>query len=103
MARRKMMPVSATKANNKMRRRSRYEDEYVGQSREDVKRHIQYASFLETMRQAYGGKLEPLHEYLRAFLPDQANAIIQWAKRRLRRDLIKRVPSPERVAEDMII
>jgi hypothetical protein len=101
MARPKMTPVSATVADNKTRGASRYV--YFERSREDVRQHIQYCGFRETMRQAYGGELEPLHEYLRAFLPDHAYAIIEWARRCLRQDYIKRVPSPERVAEDMII
>src|SRR5262245_51161091 len=69
------------------------------------KQAIQEADFRETMRQAYGGKLEPLHEYLRAFLlKDHADVIMEWAKRRLRQDLItKKPPKPKRVAADLII
>jgi hypothetical protein len=54
------------------------------------------------MRQAYAGKLEALHEYLRAFLhEDHADEIMEWAKPRLRRDLFQNVLSEE--AEDLII
>jgi len=88
--------------NKTPRRSSRYV--YAERSAQDVKRHTQRALFPEAVRQAYGGNLEPLHEYLRAFLPEyHADAIIEWARRRLRRGLIKRAPSPEREAEDLII
>jgi hypothetical protein len=75
----------------------------VKRSAEDVERHIQSVGFAETMRQAHDGKLERLHDYFRAYLPeDHADAIIEWAKRRLRHDL-NRPPTPERAAEDLII
>jgi hypothetical protein len=91
-----------TVADDKTRRPSRFK--YRGRSLEDVKRHIQFADFRETMLKAYGGDLEPLHEYLHAFLPkNHADVIIEWARRRQRRDLIKSMPSPEREAEDLII
>jgi hypothetical protein len=90
-------------ADNKARRPRRFE--YRGRSLEDVRQRIQFECFPETMLNAYGGELEPLREYLRAFLPtkNHADEIIKWASQRLRRDLIKRVPSPEREAEDLII
>jgi hypothetical protein len=91
-----------TVADNKARRPSRFK--YFGRSPEDVRRRIQFQCFHETMLKAYGGELGPLHEYLRAFLPrNHADKIIEWARRRLRRDVIKRAPSPEREAEDLII
>jgi hypothetical protein len=90
-----------TVVDNKPRRRSQYV--HHPQSRESVQ-SIQNAGFRKTMRQAYGGNLEPLHEYLRAYLgKDHADTIIKWAKPRLRQDLIKKPPSQERVAEDLII
>jgi hypothetical protein len=89
-------------ADNKTRRRSRYV--YAEQSLESVRRDIQRDGFRETMLKAYGGELEPLHEYLRAFLhEDHADEIANFHKRRLRRDLCKDPPSPERKAEDRII
>jgi hypothetical protein len=90
-------------ADNKARGPSRFR--YHGRSLEDVRQRIQFERFRETMVKAYGGELEPVHEYLRVFLPgkNHADEIIEWASRRLRRDLIKRVPSPEREAEDLII
>ena len=70
---------------------------------EDVERHLQHGRFDETMRQARGGNFEPLHDYFRTFLPsDHADTIIEFTKQRLRRDLIKSPPSPERQAEDAI-
>jgi hypothetical protein len=77
---------------------------YHQRSKQDVDRHLQFVGFPETMRHAYGGKLERLHDYLRTFLPaDHADTIIDWAKRRLRHDLNKYIPNPERDAEDQII
>jgi hypothetical protein len=91
-----------TVADNKARRPSRFK--YHGRSLEDVRQRIQFERFRETMLKAHGGELEPLHEYLRAFLPrDHPDKIIEWARRRLRRELLKRAPSPEREAEDLII
>jgi hypothetical protein len=88
-----------TVADNKTRRRSQYV--HHAQSRESV-HSIQYAGFRKIMRQAYAGKLEALHEYLRAFLhEDHADEIMEWAKPRLRRDLFQNVLSEE--AEDLII
>lgn len=90
-----------TVTNNKTRRRSRFV--YDTRSAHDMKRHILCASFPEALRQAYGGNLESLHEYLRAFLPeDHAKTITEFHRRRLRRDLIKKVASPAPRAEDLI-
>ena len=86
---------------NKTRRPSRFT--YVKPTAQDVNQRIQRHSFDEALRQAYGGNLEPLHEYLRAFLlEDNAKAITEFHRRRLRHDLIKRVASPERRAENHI-
>jgi hypothetical protein len=76
---------------------------YQQRSREDVERHYQRGRFDATMGQARGGNLEPLRDYFRAFLPgDHVDAIIEFIKRRLRRDLIKALPTAEREAEDAI-
>jgi hypothetical protein len=72
---------------------------YQQRTPDDVERQIRRAAFPEAMRQAESGNLEPL----RALLPaEQAGAIIDFMNRRLRRDLIKRLPSPEREAENAI-
>jgi hypothetical protein len=87
--------------NKTLRRLSRFK--YTERSAQDVEQHIQRGSFPEALRQASGGNLEPLHKYLRAFLPeDHADVIIEWARRRLRPDLIKKAASPERQAENLI-
>jgi hypothetical protein len=70
---------------------------------EEVERQLQYARFDEIMRQARDGNLAPLHDYFRSFLPSHhADALIEFTKQRLRRDIFKKPPSPEREAEDAI-
>jgi hypothetical protein len=77
---------------------------YRQRSPEYVKRRIQHAKFDEALRQAKGGNLDPLHDWLRDLLPDYAaDALAEFHKLRLRRDIGKRVPSAERLAEDEII
>jgi hypothetical protein len=76
---------------------------YRQRSPEYVKRRIQRAKFDDALRQANGGNLDPLHDWLRDLLPDHADALAEFHKRRLRRDIGKPVPSAERLAEDEII
>jgi hypothetical protein len=76
---------------------------YRQRSSEDVERRIQRAKFDEALRQAKGRNLQPLHDWLRDLLPDYADALAKFHKSRLRRDIGKRVPSAERLAEDEII
>jgi hypothetical protein len=66
-------------------------------------RQIQRAGFRDALRQADGGNLEPMHAYLRTFLPADyhADALIKRLKR-VRRDL-KKPPTLEREDEDAII
>ena len=77
---------------------------YRQRSPEYVKQRIQRAKFDEALSQAKGRNLQPLHDWLRDLLPDYAaEALAEFHKRRLRRDIGKSPPSAERLAEDEII
>ena len=69
-----------------------------------MKQRIQRAKFDEALSQAKGGNLDPLHDWLRDLLPDYAaEALAEFHKRRLRRDIGNPLRSAERLAEDEII
>jgi hypothetical protein len=79
---------------------------YHQRSPEDVERNMRRVTLRklrEALRHANAGNLNPLHDFLRDYLPDDhVDALAEWHKRRLRRDLIKNAPSSEREAENTI-
>jgi hypothetical protein len=76
---------------------------YKPVSFETMRRIIQNGRFPDAMRQAYGGDLEPLHEYLRTHLPaDHVDEIAAFHQRRLRRDF-KRALKPAEEAAHRIV